>query len=151
MMLLTDRNRTARLFLTGVLLLGLSVQPVAAEESYISESQKIFDVIDRWAEAWINLDAYTYTSYYSKDYRPDSNTSHRAWVAGRKDRFARQKWIKLGITGLVISKEANGNYKASFRQRYKSDSFRDLVKKEIVFIKEDSQWRIQSENTVALH
>jgi outer membrane protein assembly factor BamE len=150
-MLLAGVKTTARFFFTGLLALGLSVQAVAAEESYISESQKIFDVIDRWAEAWINLDAYTYISFYSKHYRPDSNTSHRAWVAGRKDRFAKQKWIKLGITGLVISKGDNGNYTVNFRQRYKSDTFRDTVSKELVFSKEGSLWRIQSENTVALH
>lgn len=147
-MLITTIKNTLRYFLVCLLVFGSFAQPLQAEERYIGESQEIFDVIDRWAEAWINLDAETYISYYSKRYRPDEKTSHRVWAAERRNRFAVQKWIKLGITGIVISKRDDNSYSVNFKQRYKSDSFRDTVRKELIFIKEDSQWRINSERII---
>lgn len=147
-MLITIIKNTARLLLPGLIAFGISIQPLQAEESYINESQQILDVIDRWAEAWINLDAETYISYYSKHYRPDNNTSHRAWVTGRKERFSRQKWVKLGISGIAIAKQDGGLYTATFKQRYKSNSFRDSVRKELVFKREQGQWKIIAEKII---
>lgn len=147
-MLVTTIKSTTQFFLTSLLVASLSAHTVQAEENYIDESQKIFDVIDRWAEAWINLDAETYVSYYSKRYRPDDKTSHRIWAAERRNRFAVQKWVKLGVTGIIISKRDDNSYSVNFKQRYKSDSFRDTVRKEIIFIKEGSEWKINSERII---
>ena len=147
-MLLTITKTTTRLLLSSIFLAGMSVSTSQAEETYIGESQKIYDVIDRWAEAWINLDADTYISFYSRNYRPDDKTSHRLWAAERRNRFAVQKWVKLGITGISISRRDDNSYYVNFKQRYKSDSFRDTVRKELVFIKEGSEWKIQSERAI---
>lgn len=141
------KNMTRFCFLV-LLSFAIPIQSLQAEENYVQESQRIFDVIDRWAEAWISLDAETYMSYYSKDYRPDDKTSHQAWVIDRKQRFNNQEWLKLGISGMVISKLDDNTYTATFEQRYKSNSFRDNVRKELVFIKEDSQWRINAERVL---
>ncbi len=141
-------KKSTQLFFASLLFFFASIQTSQAEESYTGESQEIYEIIDRWAEAWINLDAETYISYYSKRYRPDEKISHRAWSADRRHRFAVQKWIKLGITGIVISKRDDNSYYVKFKQRYKSDSFRDTVRKELIFIKEDSQWKINSERVV---
>ena len=144
-MLVTKIKHTTQLFLASLMVASLSVHTVQAKEKYIDESQEIFDVIDRWAESWINLDAETYISFYSKHYRPDEKTSHRIWAAERRNRFAVQKWVKLGVTGIVISKRDDNSYSVNFKQRYKSDSFRDTVRKKLIFIKEDSEWKINSE------
>lgn len=147
-MTITLRKNTSQFLLLALLTFGISIQTLQAGEDYVQESQRIFDVIDRWAEAWINLDAETYISFYSKDYRPDDKTSHQAWVIDRKHRLNNQQWLKLGISGIVISKHDDNTYSVMFKQRYKSDSFRDNVRKELVFIKADSQWRINAERVL---
>lgn len=147
-MAITIRKNTSRFLLLALLSFAFPIQPLQAVEDYIQESQRIFDVIDRWAEAWISLDAETYISFYSKNYRPDDKTSHQDWVIDRKHRFNNQQWLKLGITGIVISKLDDNSYTATFEQRYKSNSFRDNIRKELVFIKEDTQWRINAERVL---
>ena len=144
----TKIKKSSQAFLFCLLSFAFFTPPIHAEEKYINDSQKIFEIIDRWAEAWINLDADTYIDYYSRNYKPDKTTSHRTWASERRNKFSVQKWVKLGITGVVISKRDEDSYSVNFKQRYKSDSFRDTVRKELIFIREKSTWRISSEKII---
>lgn len=98
-----------------------------------------------WANAWSNRDVKRYVASYKKSYAPAGKT-HQDWVAGRGWNFKNKKYIKVSLSGIRI--EADNNlYRAIFKQRYESNTYKDVVKKEIIFMRQNGQWKIAKETT----
>ena len=98
-----------------------------------------------WANAWSNRDAKRYVSAYVKNYAP-AGKSNADWAAGRRWNFKNKKYIKVTLSNIRI--EADGkHYRASFKQRYESNSYNDEVNKEAIFVQQDGRWKIKQEST----
>jgi hypothetical protein len=98
-----------------------------------------------WANAWSNRDVKRYTASYKKNYAPAGKT-HKDWVAGRRWNFKNKKYIKVSLSGIRI-KADNKRYRATFKQRYESNTYKDVVNKEIIFVRQNGQWKIAKEMT----
>ena len=108
-------------------------------------TQQIKAALLAWANAWSNRDVSKYVNAYRADYTTQGKTN-QDWVAGRRWNFKTKKYIKVALSNISIKPDGN-QYRASFRQAYESDSFKDVVNKEILFIWQNGAWKIASERT----
>jgi len=99
-----------------------------------------------WANAWSNRDVKRYVSAYQQNYAPKGKT-HKDWVAGRGWNFKNKKYIKVSLSTIRIEAKSN-RYRATLKQRYESDTYKDEVNKEILFRLENGQWKIEKEATL---
>lgn len=109
----------------------------------------ILKVIDLWAKAWTDLDADSYIACYSATYTSPQYATTEAWQKARRSRFKSQKWVKLGLTGMVLSLRKNSIYAVEFNQKYESDTYKDSSRKQLLFMNVDGNWRIIAESKVA--
>lgn len=117
-------------------------------ERFMQDAREVLTLLDRWASAWVNLDLPTYITCYTEQYRSGQYDSHEAWLRARKHRFASTGHVELGIKNIEVLILANGRLAARFRQEYKSDSYQDVTHKLMTFVREGSEWRIHSEDTI---
>jgi len=97
-----------------------------------------------WANAWSNRDAKRYVNAYVKNYTTAGKT-HKDWAAGRRWNFKNKKYIKVSLSDVHIKKDGK-RYRARFKQRYESNSYQDVVNKQIIFVRQSGQWRIARES-----
>ena len=100
-----------------------------------------------WAEAWSRQDVKTYVNAYVKDYRPDSNISHAAWVKQRQQRLKRPKWIKIKLDKMEFFILESGRVAVQLQQSYQSNTYRDVGRKEMLLRLQDGQWKIEKEHS----
>ncbi len=121
---------------------------VTAAPTPISAPEAIYAALERWKDAWQTLDADSYISSYSPHFHHQQYTSHINWVTARQQRLQSQQWVKLKLSGIVIFIRDDGRYVANFTQDYKSDSFSDISRKQLLFEKYPNGWLIVAENEI---
>ncbi|MEM7083356.1 MAG: tetratricopeptide repeat protein [Pseudomonadota bacterium] len=121
----------------------MSPEPVASTPAPSSAS--IEAAVNRWASAWSSKDVDRYLASYVSDFRPSNGASHRAWVDYRRDRLTRPKVIEVDVSALNVSFDSDTRATATFRQKYRSDNYRDEVTKKLVLSNENGRWLIVSE------
>ena len=121
---------------------------IAASPTPVSTPEAIYAALDRWQIAWRELDTAGYISSYSPEFTDKQHGNHAAWAASREQRLKSQKWIKLKLSGIVIFARNDGKYAANFTQQYKSDSFSEISRKQLLFAKYPNGWLIVSESEI---
>lgn len=99
-----------------------------------------------WANAWSNRDADKYIKAYRKGYAPIGKTT-KDWAAGRRWNFKTKKYIKVTLSNIKITSN-DKKFRAKFKQSYESNTYKDVVKKELVFTKEAGRWKISAERSL---
>lgn len=117
--------------------------PVAAPQAATDDG--LLAALEGWAAAWRARDADTYLSYYSPDFSP-AGMSKAAWQAQRRQRLAGSGPIRLGVD--EVSRSTGGTSTAStvFRQTYDSGRYRDVMRKQLDWVRIDGKWRIVRES-----
>lgn len=113
-----------------------------------SAPEEIYAALDRWKMAWSELDTDGYISSYSPNFIGQSYATRQSWVNAREQRFESQKWIELKLTGIVIFIRNDGKYAGNFTQQYRSDSFFETSRKQLLFEKHPNGWLIVSESEI---
>jgi len=101
-----------------------------------------------WAEAWSRQDAQAYVNAYVKGYRPNNTISHKGWVKQREQRLKRPKWIKVKLENMQFFILERGKVAVQLQQSYRSNSYHDVGRKELLLELQDGQWKIQQENSL---
>jgi len=130
----------------GILLLRVNFS--TASPTPVSTPETIYAALNKWQNAWQQLDADAYISSYSPDFTGQQFTSHANWVSSRQQRLQSQQWVKLKLSGIAIFIRGDGKYVAKFTQDYKSDSFSEVSRKQLLFDKYKTGWLIVSENEI---
>ncbi len=108
------------------------------------ERSRLLAVVKGWARAWSDQDVKTYLSFYSADFRPNPNMSRSQWEQQRRLRITKKKRIRVNLNKFNTS--LNGRTaKVSFQQSYRSDSFRDVVRKTLTLERQSEGWKIINE------
>lgn len=105
------------------------------------------DVLERvndWAAAWSSKDANGYLAAYTPDYRPDG-MSHEAWKKQRLERIGKPRIIEVSLSGVSVSMQDDTHVTVSFTQHYRSDLYRDSMRKVLRLEKTGDSWLIISE------
>ena len=120
----------------------------SAAPTPVSTPEAIYAALDRWQIAWRELDTNGYISSYSPTSIGKQYSKHDDWVEAREQRFKSQKWVKLKLSGIVIFIRNDGKYAANFTQQYRSDSFSETSRKQLLFEKHPKGWLIVSESEI---
>jgi hypothetical protein len=98
-----------------------------------------------WAAAWSRRDVQAYLDHYSPRFRPSGGLSRSAWEAQRRERLSTARRIEVGLG--AVSVESIGTDQASVRfvQTYRSERYRDRVRKRLQLVRVEGHWRILAE------
>ncbi len=110
--------------------------------------QAAVESLNGWAAAWSAQDVDAYLGFYSSDFRPSGKPSRARWEAQRRTRLKRPKWIKVRLSDIKLRPRDDGTLTATFVQEYRSNTYKDRVKKSITLIGEDDRWLIKAERTL---
>lgn len=123
--------------------------PTAASPGAATGTSPTDDVaaaVERWRTAWSERDAQAYISAYSPDYAPPG-MSHDAWSVERRQRLAAASSVDVSIDDLAVSFPDAGTAKAEFTQGYRTDNYRDRVRKTLTLSYTASGWLIVREDS----
>ncbi len=121
--------------------LQVEVKDAAGE----AEESIVIQYIERWRMAWQSQDVNAYISRYISDFRPSNGLSHRAWRKDRQVKIVRPKTISVQIRDLRLQRLDDSRWRAIFKQTYKSNTYSDVVTKELILVKVDSGYLIAKE------
>jgi TPR repeat protein len=100
-----------------------------------------------WATAWSSKNVRDYFSSYAPDYHPEDK-SREAWYQQRTERIKTPKMIDVKLTNIRVDFLDEGHASATFKQAYRSDSYRDQVEKMLKLEKRRGSWLIVEEKSM---
>lgn len=106
------------------------------------------EAIDTWKRAWERQDIKAYFQAYSADFSPSGKLTREAWQKRRIRSLSRPSFIHLDITILSVESLSNDELLFTFKQRYKSDNYSDIVIKSLTMKKENQGWKIAMEKEI---
>lgn len=118
-------------------------KPVPASSSG-DDNADITNTVKLWAAAWSRKDMKAYLAAYANDFKTPGGESRAAWSAERKKRIDKPGAIEVSFDNLRVSVEGD-TATASFRQQYKSASFKTSSNKVLQMGKRDGKWLILQE------
>ncbi|HDQ40717.1 MAG TPA: tetratricopeptide repeat protein [Desulfonatronum sp.] len=104
--------------------------------------QQMKSLLHEWAKAWANQDVSAYLSFYSSSFVPERGLSRQAWQEQRKTRVAAPPFINITLSEVTVTRQSQDLVQVHFSQHYRSNVINDQVRKEILFKKDNGQWRI---------
>jgi Flp pilus assembly protein TadD len=117
-----------------------------ANAHQVQVEQQILRTLLSWSKAWSNKNTENYLAYYADEFTPPHGMSRKAWENQRRQRIRKPSFIKVTINSPEIKLLNKSSAELKFSQKYRSDSFRDQVKKVILMKKIDGKWQIVREN-----
>lgn len=121
---------------------------VNSTESKDERADQVLTQVALWRTAWASKAVNRYLGFYQAGYRPNAKTSHKAWKASRVRSLSRPKFIEIELSDIQIVEKNAGQVEAIFWQKYRSNTYRDRVKKRLVWQKERQGWRIIAEQVL---
>jgi len=107
--------------------------------------QHMQNLLREWAKAWASQDVAAYLSFYSPSFVPGRGLSHQAWKEQRQVRVSAPMFINITLSEVTVSQQDQDLVQVHFSQHYRSNTINDQVRKELLFKKENGQWRITRE------
>ncbi|MCZ6874969.1 MAG: tetratricopeptide repeat protein [bacterium] len=112
------------------------------------ESKLVLSTINDWARAWSSKDATTYLSFYATDFVPSPRMSRATWEAARRRRIDKPRTISVSVEQAQINFVDSTDAHVTFVQTYRSDVYRDQVRKKLQLRKQGDQWQIYQEQVI---
>ena len=113
------------------------------------EIKLILATVDDWAQAWSAQDANAYLSFYAADFRLPANMSRASWETSRRNRIAKPKTISVVVDDPKVEFADSTDAFVTFQQTYRSDVYRDQVRKRLQLHKQGNHWQIYQELVLA--
>jgi ketosteroid isomerase-like protein len=101
--------------------------------------------VERWATAWSNNDVEGYLARYAPTFKPADGESRKAWEAERRERIAKPRKIEVKVESPKVTFKDANTATVTFRQHYRSNTFKASAGKTLVMIKSGDRWLIQQE------
>ena len=106
---------------------------------------QVRSTLTAWAAAWSQQRAEDYLSHYVAEYRPPGDLSREEWISQRRQRLTTPDFIQVSIVDLEIRIREPDRAEAEFLQSYRSDRYRDSVRKTLHLVHRDGRWLILQE------
>ena len=115
-------------------------QPVAKTDP----AADVLKSVQAWSAAWSAKNVRSYLAAYLPDYKPQG-MSREVWEKQRLERISKPKAIEVELSEVSVSVRDDSHATASFKQRYRSDMYRDSTHKTLQLEKVGDVWLIASE------
>ena len=102
--------------------------------------------LERWAQAWEKQNIELYLSFYSKIFK-GSKEGYEDWKISRETALKRHTNISIQLKNIRIFQSKN-TVEVNFIQIFKSDGYSDIGVKELIWEKNEIDWRIIKETWV---
>jgi len=106
-------------------------------------------LVERWADRWSARDFLAYRAFYVDDFKPPGGTSTSDWETERQRRLAQAKTPSIRIEALETLAAGKQQMRTRFIQHYQAGQYRDVVRKELLWIKQGNNWRIAAETILS--
>jgi Flp pilus assembly protein TadD len=127
-----------------------AVPSKAVSAPLASTEQEITQSLQNWAQVWSNKDYQGYINAYTPMYRPNVKLSHQQWVTQRQQRITKPKFIRIDVSNIQVKILGQDLAEVYFEQRYESDTYKDAVKKRVMMVNSNGQWKISLERSLGL-
>lgn len=117
--------------------------------SSASPEGQVAGAVKAWAEAWRQRDEDAYLAAYAASFRPAGGQTREQWEKRRRLLLGVSRNIDLQIDGVAVEAVSGEYAQVSFRQFYRSDSYRDAVIKQLKLVRVDKRWLIEEEKVLA--
>nr|VFJ62769.1 MAG: Tetratricopeptide repeat-containing protein [Candidatus Kentron sp. FW] len=119
--------------------------PLATSASDIEA--EVFAILEEWATAWSRKDVNGYLAFYAPTFIPSDGVSFSSWKKQRRRRVLAPKSISIEILEPYVAILGNDRVRVDFTQKYRSNTYRDTVRKVIEMTNIDGDWRFVREET----
>jgi hypothetical protein len=109
--------------------------------------EKITTLVNAWMNAWQSQNFDNYSRFYSDSFR-GKQSSHKKWLAWRKKRIEKPKWIKLSRSNIKRLSNDSKAYVISLTLSYASPSYKDKTIKRMTFNQSPSGYKITKEENL---
>lgn len=116
-----------------------------AKAAPASEEGAVIKSVERWAQAWSSNDIDGYLARYAPNFKTPDGESRKAWETERRARVAKPRKIEVKVEAPKVTFKDANTASVSFRQHYRSNSFKASAGKTLIMIKSGNQWLIQQE------
>jgi len=110
-------------------------------------NQEVMQAVQQWAAHWSNKDVNGYLASYAGNYRPPDVRSHGEWVAQRRVKISKPRYIKVAIENPAVEVKRTDQAQVNFDQNYQSDAYRDRVHKTLQLKRDHDHWLIVEEKS----
>jgi len=111
----------------------------------MGDEDAVIKAVERWAAAWSNNDVDAYLSRYAANFKTPDGEPRKTWEAERRSRIAKPRKIEVKIEAPKVTFKDPGTASVSFRQHYRSNTFKASSGKTLIMIKSGDKWLIQQE------
>lgn len=101
-----------------------------------------------WVAAWAAGDFTAYRAFYLANFQPGKGRSTLEWENERRLRVSQAQSPAIHIDNLKLRQHTADRMSTRFTQRYSAGHYRDTVRKQIDWVKEDGQWKIAAERVL---
>ena len=116
-----------------------------AKAAPATEESAVLKSVERWAAAWSGNDVEGYLARYAPNFKTPDGESRKAWETERRARIAKPRKIEVKVEAPKVTFKDANTASVSFRQHYRSNSFKASAGKTLILIKSGNQWLIQQE------
>jgi tetratricopeptide (TPR) repeat protein len=110
-------------------------------------SAEVLKAVNAWAQAWSNRDVDGYLFHYAKDFQTPGGEPRADWEKQRRARIGGAKTISVGVASPKVTMSGANQASVTFRQSYRSDTFKGTSNKTLVMVRNGGRWQIQQENS----
>lgn len=111
----------------------------------MTDEDAVIKAVERWAAAWSGNDVDGYLARYAPTFKTPDGEPRKAWEAERRSRIAKPRKIEVKIEAPKVTFKDANTASVSFRQHYRSNSFKASAGKTLIMIKSGEKWLIQQE------
>ena len=126
-------------------------EPVVIKQEQVlqvNNTQALEKMLQAWSAAWSAQAVDIYLSFYHNQYQPSNGLSRKGWVQSRRLRLKKPRWIKVGLSNLVVKQNTGKQAVVNFKQSYQSNSFGDVSEKQLVLLYTNEGWQIFREKSI---
>ncbi len=109
--------------------------------------EEVIAAIQAWAQAWAEQRPEDYLQHYSQRFQPPRAMARDAWESQRTERISSPDFIRVDVSGLETEMLGVDRARVTFDQAYRSDNFRDTMRKALELVREGDCWKILEERT----
>ena len=110
-----------------------------------NNSDAVLKTVEAWAAAWSANDVSGYLARYAPSFKTPDGEPRAAWESERKARIAKPRQIEVRVEGAKVSFDDANRATVTFRQHYRSNTFKASGNKTLLMIRSGDQWLIQEE------
>ena len=111
------------------------------------DRRAVLQAVLAWADAWSQQKVETYLAFYAQDFKTPKGEGRPEWEAARRERITGAKKIEVAVESPKVVLKDENNATVSFKQAYRSDTFRVNSRKTLVMVRTDGRWVIQQEQS----